>query len=83
MPTKTGYMDKERAESAQRHKMHLSWLGKARANFQKMQADSRKLHAAHQAAMNALAKESRQQHKAFIASNRKYARTLGKFDIYR
>ncbi|MFQ5903014.1 MAG: hypothetical protein ACE5JO_04925 [Candidatus Binatia bacterium] len=58
MPNKTGYMDKERVESAMQHKEYLQWLKAAQA-------------------------ESAMQHRAFFASNREYAKTLGKFDNYR
>jgi hypothetical protein len=33
-----------------------------------------------QATMDGLATETRERHKSFVASNRAYAKTLGKFD---
>ena len=73
MARKIGFMDKEVAESEKRQKEHLSWLkGK--------QAESREIHKTHQAAMDELAAETRDRSKKFIASNRGYAKTLGKFD---
>ena len=76
MANKTGYMDKETAESEKRHKEYMTWLKAA-------QAESRKIHKVHQAAMDKLAAETKERRKAFIASNRAYAKTLGKFDANR
>ena len=73
MARKTGYMDKEVAESEKRHNEYLDWLKKA-------QAESRDVHKKFQAAMDKLADETTGRHKKFIASNREYAKTLGKFD---
>ena len=73
MANKTGYMDKERAESAQKHKEYLGWLKSA-------QAESRKINKNFQVAMDKLAVETKDRHKKFVASNRAYAKTLGKFD---
>ena len=75
-PNKQGYMDKERLESETRYRQHLGWLNGA-------QAQSRAIHKVHQAAMDGLAAETRDRTKKFIASNREYAKTLGKFDDYR
>ena len=76
MANKTGYMDKEGAESAKRHKEYLGWLKGA-------QAESRAIHEKFQAAMDKLAVETKGHRKKFIASNRAYAKTLGKFDANR
>ncbi len=73
MANPTGYMDKERAESEKRHQEYMTWLKGA-------QAESRKIHKSFQTAMNGLAAETRDSHKSFVASNRAYAKTLGKFD---
>ena len=73
MANKTGYMDKERAESVKRHKEYLAWLNAA-------QVESREIYKEHQAAMDKLAAETKERHKKFVASNRAYAKTLGKFD---
>jgi len=73
MARKTGYMDKEVAESENRHKEHLGWLKKA-------QAESRDIHKKSQADMDKLADETKERRKEFVASNREYAKTLGKFD---
>ncbi len=73
MANPTGYMDKETAESEKRHQEYMSWLKGA-------QAESRKIHKSFQTAMNGLAAETRDSHKSFVASNRAYAKTLGKFD---
>lgn len=73
MARKTGYMDKEVAESEKRHKEYLEWLKKA-------QAESRDIHKKFQAGMDKLADETRERRKKFIAGNREYAKTLGKFD---
>ena len=75
-PNKQGYMDKERLESEARSRQHLGWLKAARAQ-------SREIHNVHQAAMDELAAETGVRRKRFIATNREYARTLGKFDDYR
>ena len=76
MANPTGYMDKERAESETRHQEYMTWLKNA-------QAESRKIHTNFQTAMNGLATETRDRHKTFVASNRTYAKTLGKFDANR
>jgi len=73
VPNKTGYMDKERLESEKRHRQHLAWLKTA-------QKESRDIHKVHQAAMDELAGETGERRKKFIAGNREYAQTLGKFD---
>ena len=73
MANKTGYMDKETAESEAGHKEYLGWLKSA-------QSESRAIHTKFQGAMDKLAAETRTRHKGFIASNRAYANTLGKFD---
>lgn len=73
MARKTGYMDKEVAESEKRHKEYLDWLKGA-------QAESRDIHKKFQADMDKRADETRERRKKFIASNREYAKTLGKFD---
>lgn len=73
MANKTGYMDKERAESEKRQKEYLAWLKSA-------QAESRAIHEKFQSAMDKLATETKEKHKKFIASNREYTKTLGKFD---
>ena len=73
MARKTGYMDKEVAESEKGHKEYLSWL-------KEKQAESREIHKTHQAAMDELAAETSERRKKFIAGNREYASTLGKFD---
>lgn len=73
MANKTGYMDKERAESEKRQKEYLAWLKSA-------QAESKAIHKKFQSAMDKLATETKEKHKKFIASNREYTKTLGKFD---
>ena len=73
MARKTGYMDKEVAESEKQHKEYLGWLRGA-------QAESKDIHKKFQGAMDKLADESKEQRNKFIASNREYAKTLGKFD---
>ncbi len=73
MANPTGYMDKEGAESEKRHKEYLTWLKAAKA-------ESREIHKNFQSAMGNLATETKEQHKKFVASNRAYAKTLGKFD---
>ena len=75
-PNKQGYMDKERLETEERYREHLKWLKAAQAN-------SREIHNVHQAAMDELAAETGVRRKRFIATNREYARTLGKFDDHR
>ena len=75
-PNKQGYMDKERLESEVRYRQHLGWLKTAQAN-------SREIHKVHQAAMDELAAETGVRRKRFIATNREYAKTLGKFDDHR
>ncbi len=72
-PNKQGYMDKETLETEKRYREHLGWLKTA-------QAHSGETHKAHQAAMDELAAETGTRRKKFIATNRDYARTLGKFD---
>ena len=76
MANKTGYMDKETAESGKRHKEYLAWLKTARA-------ESAKIHKGFQAAIDKLAAETKERHKKFVATNRAYAKTLGKFDANR
>ena len=76
VPNKQGYMDKERLETETQYRQHLGWLKTA-------QAQSRDIHNVHQAAMDELAAETRARTKRFVATNREYARTLGKFDDYR
>ena len=76
MANPTGYMDKERAESEKGHKEYMAWLRGA-------QAESRTIHKEHQAAMDKLATETKDRHNKFVASNRAYAKTLGKFDATR
>lgn len=73
MANKTGYMDKERATSEEYAKAHLEWLKEAQTN-------SRALHKEHMAKLKAQQAESRGIRMKFIASNREYANTLGKFD---
>ncbi len=73
MARKTGYMDKERATSAQGQKEYMEWLKTAQAN-------SRALHKEHMATLKAQQAESKEIRKKFIATNREYANTLGKFD---
>lgn len=73
MARKTGYMDKEVAESEKQHKEYLGWLKGA-------QTESKDIHKKFQTAMDKLADESKEQRNKFIASNREYAKTLGKFD---
>ena len=76
VPNKQGYMDKERLESEIRYREHLGWLKAA-------QAESRDIHNVHQTAMDNLAAETTTRRKRFTATNREYARTLGKFDDHR
>ena len=73
MANKTGYMDNERAISENYHKEHLAWLKDA-------QAKSRELHNEHLAWLKDAQAKSSEIRKKFIASNREYAKTLGKFD---
>ena len=99
MANKTGYMDKERAESERRQKEHLAQVKEAqaesRAIHQGFNADVKaatrdwdakekpQIAAQHEettTAMKALAAETRDRTKSFVASNREYAKTLGKFD---
>ncbi|ODS34284.1 MAG: hypothetical protein SCARUB_00543 [Candidatus Scalindua rubra] len=76
IPNKQHYMDKERLESESRLRQYLGWLKAA-------EAQSREIHSVHQAAMDELADETSARSKRFIATNREYAKTLGKFDNYR
>ena len=76
VPNKQLYMDKERLESETRSRQHLGWLKAA-------QAQSSEIHKVHQAAMDELGAETTARRKRFIATNRGYANTLGKFDAYR
>jgi len=76
VPNHQGYMDKERLESEEFYRRHLGWLKAA-------QDQSRAIHKVHQAAMDELAAETLVRRKRFIATNREYAKTLGKFDDYR
>ncbi len=73
VPNKQGYMDKERLETEERCREHFGWINAARAG-------SREIHKVHQAAMDGLATETSGRSKQFIATNREYAKTLGKFD---
>lgn len=73
MPHMTGYMDKERADTAERRKEYMGWLKSA-------QEGSRKFHANFQTHMDKLATETRERHKKFEGANRQYAKTLGRFD---
>ncbi len=73
VPNKQGYMDKERLETEERHREHLGWL-------KATQAKSGEIHKGHQAKMDELAAETRSRRKKFIATNREYSKTLGKFD---
>ena len=75
-PNKQGYMDKERLETEERYREHLKWLKGA-------QAESGEIHNVHQAAMDDLAAETGARCTRFIATNREYAKTLGKFDDHR
>ena len=76
MANKTGYMDKERATSEKYQREHLAWLKDA-------QAKSRELHNEHLAWLKDAQAKSSEIRKKFIASNREYAKTLGKFDDHR
>lgn len=76
MANKTGYMDKERATSEQYHKEYMGWLKDAQAN-------SRNLHKEYLEYLKGAQAKSREIRKKFIATNREYAKTLGKFDDHR
>jgi len=76
MANKTGYMDNERATSENYHKEHLEWLKNA-------QTKSRDMHKEYLAWLKGAQAKSREIRQKFIATNREYAKTLGKFDDYR
>ncbi|MCK4419084.1 hypothetical protein KAV79_04695 [Candidatus Aerophobetes bacterium] len=70
----------KQAESREIHKTHQAAMDELAAETKGKQAESREIHKTHQAAMDELAAETRDRSKKFIASNRGYAKTLGKFD---
>lgn len=76
MANKTGYMDKERATSEKYHKEYMGWLKDA-------QKKSRDLHNEHLEWLKGAQAKSREIRQKFIATNREYSKTLGKFDDYR